>query len=342
MEHSKPNVKTLSYEQLKSKTNTKLKNHKNLKEMTFDLNGNMWRYIWSINGKTLSEVDKIKIEKGQAVRITLNNYTMMHHPMHLHGHFFRVVNSNGDYSPLKHTVDVAPMSSVTIEFDANESGDWFFHCHVLYHMKGGMARVFSYGTPRDQRLQPFKLSNILEMDNHWFTWGSVQASSHMSSLEFTSSNTRNQFNLGGEYGYNKNLEADISYERYVSDYFRLFIGANSENEKEDSTEEVETLGTIGARWLLPYFIDSELRVDSDLNVIFSLGTEYLIFPRTMLFARWEIGNNWGWKKKLEADRSWDREYTWSAGLDYVLSKQFILTSSYDNRFGAGAGLIYLW
>ncbi|MBH48144.1 MAG: copper oxidase [Halobacteriovorax sp.] len=342
MEHSKPNVKTLSYEQLKSKTNTKLKNHKNLKEMTFDLNGNMWRYIWSINGKTLSEVDKIKIEKGQAVRITLNNYTMMHHPMHLHGHFFRVVNSNGDYSPLKHTVDVAPMSSVTIEFDANESGDWFFHCHVLYHMKGGMARVFSYGTPRDQRLQPFKLSNILEMDNHWFTWGSVQASSHMSSLEFTSSNTRNQFNLGGEYGYNKNLEADISYERYVSDYFRLFIGANSENEKEDSTEEVETLGTIGARWLLPYFIDSELRVDSDLNVIFSLGTEYLIFPRTMMFARWEIGNNWGWKKKLEADRSWDREYTWSAGLDYVLSKQFILTSSYDNRFGAGAGLIYLW
>ena len=58
---------------------------------------------------------------------------MMHHPMHLHGHFFRVLNKNGEYSPLKHTVDVAPMQKTVIEFDANEYGDWFFHCHILYH-----------------------------------------------------------------------------------------------------------------------------------------------------------------------------------------------------------------
>ena len=48
-----------------------------------------------------------------------------------------MINGQGDYAPLKHTVDVAPMSTTVIEFDANEKGDWFFHCHLLYHMKAG-------------------------------------------------------------------------------------------------------------------------------------------------------------------------------------------------------------
>jgi hypothetical protein len=55
---------------------------------------------------------------------------MMHHPMHLHGHFFRVINGHGEYSPLKHTVDVAPMSTTVIEFYGDEVGDWFFHCRL--------------------------------------------------------------------------------------------------------------------------------------------------------------------------------------------------------------------
>jgi hypothetical protein len=71
------------------------------------------------------------------------NRTMMHHPMHLHGHFFRVLNEQGERAPLKHTVDVAPMSTTVIEFAADERGDWLFHCHLLYH-GGGMARVVRY------------------------------------------------------------------------------------------------------------------------------------------------------------------------------------------------------
>jgi FtsP/CotA-like multicopper oxidase with cupredoxin domain len=107
-----------------------------------------------MNGVPLAETDKIKIEGGQVTRITLNNLTMMHHPMHLHGHFFRVINENGDYSPLKHTVNV-PMGNVTIEFYGSEYGDWFFHCHILYHMMGGMARVFSYDTQGIRVCFPF-------------------------------------------------------------------------------------------------------------------------------------------------------------------------------------------
>jgi FtsP/CotA-like multicopper oxidase with cupredoxin domain len=64
--------------------------------------------------------------------------------MHLHGHDFRVVNSQGEYSPLKNVIDIMPMETDTIEFAANQSGNWFFHCHILFHMMAGMGRVFTY------------------------------------------------------------------------------------------------------------------------------------------------------------------------------------------------------
>ena len=333
--------KTFSYEQLRSLE--KMPSTKGeIREVKLNLTGNMWRYVWSLNGKTLSEADKIQIRRGETVRITMNNMTMMHHPMHLHGHFFRVLNSQGEYSPLKHTVDVAPMSSVTIEFPAKESGDWFFHCHVLYHMKGGMARVFSYGDKRDERLKDYPLSNLLSMDEHWFTWTDLKAASHFSSFELTSTNTRNQVNLGAEYGWNKNLEADFSYDRFLSDYFRVYIGANSENKVEEKLGAVETVGTLGMKWLLPYFIDTDFRIDSDLKLRLAFDIDYLLFPRTGLFARWEVTNDFGWKDKLEGNKSWDREYVWSSGLEYIATKDLSVFASYDTRFGAGAGLSYVW
>ena len=69
---------------------------------------------------------------------------MMRHPMHLHGHDFRVLNGQGEYAPMKNIIDIMPMERDTIEFAATESGNWFFHCHILYHMMSGMGRVFSY------------------------------------------------------------------------------------------------------------------------------------------------------------------------------------------------------
>ncbi|OYV73221.1 MAG: hypothetical protein B7Z74_04290, partial [Deltaproteobacteria bacterium 21-66-5] len=98
------------------------------------LDGDMDRYIWMINNKVLSESRSIRVRQGEVTRFIMINRTMMHHPMHLHGHFFRVIDGQGEYSPLKHTVDVAPMSTVVIEFLPDAEGDWFFHCHILYHM----------------------------------------------------------------------------------------------------------------------------------------------------------------------------------------------------------------
>jgi FtsP/CotA-like multicopper oxidase with cupredoxin domain len=108
------------------------------------LEGNMAKYVWMLNGQVYPKADPLEIRRGEQVKIDLVNKTMMWHPMHLHGHFFRVLQGAGELAPLKHTVNVAPKETVRIEFTADNPGRWIFHCHNLYHLDAGMARVFEY------------------------------------------------------------------------------------------------------------------------------------------------------------------------------------------------------
>ena len=327
-----------NYHYLKSPQKTEYDDDKPIREMLFNLTGNMNRYVWSINGVPLSETDKIKINKGEVVRITLNNMTMMHHPMHLHGHFFRVLNENGEYSPLKHTVNVAPMQKVVIEFDAVEYGDWFFHCHVLYHINSGMGRVFSYDTPRDERLKNYPLSNLTTEADHIWSWGEITGASHMTELLYTATNIRNQFTLRGEYGWNENLEAEFTYERWLNSYFRVFGGVNVENEGEDSLEEISTTGVVGVRYLLPLLIDSDLRIDNKLRPTISFATATMLTRHIALYGEYEYQMDFGWVTDFEEGTDFEEETTWQVGLEYVMSRNFSLMGSYDNRFGWGGGL----
>ena len=323
---------------LKSKEKTAIHSGDSLRSLTFNLTGNMWRYTWSINGKELSASDKIRIKKGKVVRITLNNTTMMHHPMHLHGHFFRVLNGQGEYSPLKHTVDVPPMSRVTIEFEANEEKDWFFHCHVLYHMKTGMARVISYeGSERDERLAPYPYAMINMMDKKWYTWGTLEGASQFVSLSFTHSNTNNQLNLMAEYGWNENYEFTLDYERFTGEYFRVFGGIKSENKIEDAFEDHDLVGRAGIRYLLWYIMDTQLSIDHKFRPEIELDTHFPLTQRLMLNGHFEGKSNFG---IIEEPHSGDVEFevTFNAGLEYLLNKNFSLIGNYDNRFGAGGGL----
>jgi multicopper oxidase len=115
----------------------------------------MKEYLWSMGGQYFPEMyspdgkaEPLMIRLGDRVRIRFTNGTMMYHPMHLHGHFFRVLPRPGAWddatAPLKDTVGVGPMQKVDIEFYADNPGRWFFHCHNLYHMMAGMARVVQY------------------------------------------------------------------------------------------------------------------------------------------------------------------------------------------------------
>jgi multicopper oxidase len=109
------------------------------------LSGGMGNYVWTIDGQAYPDAEPLEISKGEWVRFHLTNQSMMAHPMHLHGHFFQLQNGTGR-GPFKDTVLVEPhMGEATFDFLADNPGDWLFHCHIVYHMESGMARVVSYG-----------------------------------------------------------------------------------------------------------------------------------------------------------------------------------------------------
>ncbi|MEE4200947.1 copper resistance system multicopper oxidase, partial [Erythrobacter sp.] len=114
------------------------------REMEIHLTGNMERYMWSFDGKKFTSVtdDPIRFAFDERVRVKLVNQTMMAHPIHLHGHFFEMVNgADRMHQPVKHTMVVQPGGTATFDVTANEPGDWAFHCHLLYHMHAGMMQV---------------------------------------------------------------------------------------------------------------------------------------------------------------------------------------------------------
>lgn len=98
---------------------------------------------WTINGQAYPDADTLRLTRGETVRLSFRNRTMMRHPMHLHGHFFRLMRAGGVPVPgiTKDTVIVEPMQQVDVDFTADNPGRWFLHCHHLYHMELGMARV---------------------------------------------------------------------------------------------------------------------------------------------------------------------------------------------------------
>ncbi|KIC09051.1 copper oxidase [Leisingera sp. ANG-M1] len=110
------------------------------REIELRLTGNMERYIWSINGKKLSEAEPLRLKYGERVRFKFVNETMMAHPMHLHGMWTIVDTGKGRRDPIKHTISVAPGTTVYTETEVDVTGQWAFHCHLSYHADAGMFR----------------------------------------------------------------------------------------------------------------------------------------------------------------------------------------------------------
>ena len=114
------------------------------------LTGNMERYMWSFDGRMYSAVSDVPIRFAwnERVRVKLINNTMMAHPIHLHGMFFEMVNGQSlALQPRKNTMIVQPGASAQFDLTANEPGDWAFHCHLLYHMHGGMMQTVTVMGP---------------------------------------------------------------------------------------------------------------------------------------------------------------------------------------------------
>jgi CopA family copper-resistance protein len=118
------------------------------REILIRLTGNMERFIWSINDKKFSEAEPIRLKLGERVRFKFVNQTMMNHPMHLHGMWMEPVNGQGAKSPRKHIVNIPPGQTYYVGVNVDAPGDWAFHCHLMYHMDGGMFRKITVAEVR--------------------------------------------------------------------------------------------------------------------------------------------------------------------------------------------------
>jgi len=322
---------TLNYGMLRSPVPTTLPNAPT-EVLHFDLTGNMNRYVWSINNRTVSETDLIQIKKGENVRIILYNGTMMRHPMHLHGHFFRVLNGQGDYAPLKNVVDIMPMETDTLEFAATESGDWYFHCHILYHMMSGMGRIFHYsGSPPDSSQD---LSKIYADDREIRPMARVGLESNGSDGEVLLADTRYRFQTEWRLGttVEKGYESESHFGRYLGkmQYWLPYVGwdfryrRTGEKEKnlfgQTDSKDHRNVVCAGIQYTLPLLLTLDGRVDMKGNLRLQLGREDIAVTSRLRFSF--MVNT-------------DKEYM--AGFRYILTKYIGLSTHYDSDMGFGAG-----
>jgi FtsP/CotA-like multicopper oxidase with cupredoxin domain len=336
----KPPV-TLNYTMLKSVHPTTLPAG-STKLLNFELTGNMNRYVWSINNKTVSESDKILIRKGENIRIILYNNTMMRHPMHLHGHFFRVLNGQGEYSPLKNTLDIMPMERDTIEFAATESGDWFFHCHILYHMMSGMGRIFSYENSPFNPDVPDPVAGFKKVaadDRKFYAQAKIGLESNGSDGNASSANTRWKFSTMWHLGLNssKGFESETMFGRYFGQMQWLFVYAGFDYHYKNTYEqETNMFGqysnknnrhtvVAGLAYMLPMLVVGDARIDGNGKFRFQLGRDDIPITSRLRFSL--MGNT-------------DKEY--AAGFRYVTSKYLSFSGHYDSDMGLGAGISVIY
>ncbi|OBA64836.1 oxidase [Mycobacterium sp. 1100029.7] len=108
------------------------------------LGGNMMQYDWTINGEPYSRTNPLHVQQGQRPTVMFDNPTMMYHPIHLHGHTFQLINTDGTLGARKDTVIVLPKQKLPAVLVADNPGVWQLHCHNTYHQVAGMMTRLEY------------------------------------------------------------------------------------------------------------------------------------------------------------------------------------------------------
>jgi hypothetical protein len=333
------NIVTLNYAMLKAPEKTTLPSAPT-KTLRFELSGNMTRYVWSIDNKVVSEADKIMVKKGENLRLVLYNGSMMRHPMHLHGHDFRLINGQGEYAPMKNIIDIMPMETDTIEFNANAEGDWYFHCHILYHMMSGMGRVFSYENQKPNPSIPDKKAaqRVLYKDDKRFHFMfQNDFATNGNDGEAMLQNTR--WSAGAEWrlGYNDmhGYESEFHIGRFVGkmQWFMPFIGFDwryrkmgmDEKEKnlfgQANTKDNRAVLSAGFNYTLPMMVRFQAEVFTDGIVRLQLMREDIPITR-----------------RLRGSFMYNTDKEYMGGLNYILNRFLQVRGHYDSDMGWGVGL----
>lgn len=332
-------IVTLNYAMLKSPYNTSLPKDANVKELKFELTGNMNRYVWSMDNKVVSEANKILIKKGENIRMIIYNGSMMRHPMHLHGHDFRVLNGQGYNAPLKNIIDIMPMETDTLEFNANIEGDWFFHCHILYHMMSGMGRVFSYQNQAPNPLIPnpsFAQRKLNGEDRKFHLMAENDFATNGNDGMVMLQNTRWSINTEWRLGYHDihGYEVETHIGRYIGkmQWLMPFIGFDWRYRKLDEEFEKNLFGqtntkderrqiSVGVAYILPMLVTLQSEVYLDGNLRVQLMREDIPVS-----------------KRLRGEFMINTDKEFMVGARYILNKNMGLKTHYDSDMGFGVGL----
>ena len=103
--------------------------------------------MWAINevvNLAYTDTPMFSVERGKTVILEFRNHSAWPHPMHLHGHHFKVLEHSRDREVTGQwldTVMLGPEESARVAFVADNPGDWLFHCHILGHARAGMMTV---------------------------------------------------------------------------------------------------------------------------------------------------------------------------------------------------------
>lgn len=292
----------------------------------FTLNGNMENYVWSINGSPVGPDSYILIKKGYRIRFVMKNTTMMNHPMHLHGHFFRVMTHAGFYSPEKHTVLVKPLSTTTIEFAATEEKDWFFHCHLLYHMMDGMTRMVRYeAQPGDPALEEARRkSREFQFTKDYFLSTKALPQSNFSRLEGKYFNSWTMARYSYEGNYDGNSEGEVHLARVWTRFLTTYVGGRFESDNF----AYQGTPTVGFTWVLPLNLGIDVKRQFNSHI-----------------QDWEVEleNSIQLTSRLQLNLSYSSLRDYFTEFEYRHNKHFSTTVNYNRLYrsaGIGIGLTY--
>jgi hypothetical protein len=245
----------------------------------------------------------------------------------------------GDHAPLKNVLDIMPMETDTIAFLANTEGDWFFHCHILYHMMAGMDRVFAVGDYQNPMLPDrqgaYKMlqreSNMLHFmaQNDFATNGNDG--------EAMLQNARWSFGTEWRLGYNSmhGYETETHIGRYIGkmQWFMPFAGLDwryrkmgrDKQEKnifgQANTKDNRTVVSLGFNYTLPMLIVFQAEAFHDGIVRLQLMREDIPVA-----------------KRLRAGFMINTDKEYMLGLRYILTRNISVRAHYDSDMGFGAGL----
>jgi hypothetical protein len=234
-----------------------------------------------------------------------------------------------------------PMETDTIEFAASEDGgDWFFHCHILYHMMSGMGRVFSYenSPPNPEIPNPKLAQRKLFADDRKFHFMAendfaTNGNDGMAML----SNTR--WSIGTEWrlGYNDHhgYETETHIGRYIGkmQWLMPFIGFDWRYRKmgkdqqehnifnQTNTKDIRSVFSAGLEYILPMLIRAQAEVFTDGNFRFQL--ERMDIPVS---------------KRIRMDLMLNTDKEYMAGLRYIIRRNLSARTHYDSDMGFGLGV----